>query len=166
MNFKISVSISETFQYRNTNKNQEEAYQEIVKIWELLQSENRELNLYFSMAFGNPYGEIWKWQDVEFWAKRFAEIGIKNILLSDILQSGGTITYLPADIAIHPNETSGANWDERYLRARGALFRRVFGIKGIGMLLLFFAKHSKTISKKLPLRQALKLTMIAFWDFV
>lgn len=90
----------------------------------------------------------------------------ENILLSDILQSGGTITYLPADIAIHPNETSGANWDERYLRARGALFRRVFGIKGIGMLLLFFAKHSKTISKKLPLRQALKLTMIAFWDFV
>ena len=76
-------SISETFQYRNTNKNQEEAYQEIVKIWELVQSENRELNLYFSMAFGNPYGEIWKWQDVEFWAKRFSEIGIKNILLSD-----------------------------------------------------------------------------------
>jgi hydroxymethylglutaryl-CoA lyase len=76
-------SISETFQYRNTNKNQEEAYQEIVKIWELLQSENRELNLYFSMAFGNPYGEIWKWEDVDFWAKRFSEIGIKNILLSD-----------------------------------------------------------------------------------
>ena len=76
-------SISETFQYRNTNKNQEEAYEEIVKIWELAQSENRELNLYFSMAFGNPYGEMWKWQDVEFWTKKFAEIGIKNILLSD-----------------------------------------------------------------------------------
>ena len=76
-------SISETFQYRNTNKNQEEAYEEIVKIWELAQSENRELNLYFSMAFGNPYGEMWKWQDVEFWTKKFAEIGIKNILFSD-----------------------------------------------------------------------------------
>ena len=76
-------SISETFQYRNTNKNQEEAYQEIVKIWELVQSENRELNLYFSMAFGNPYGEIWRWEEVDFWAKRFSEIGIKNILLSD-----------------------------------------------------------------------------------
>ena len=81
-------SICENFQYRNTNKNQEEAYQEIVKIWELVQSENRELNLYFSMAFGNPYGEIWKWQDVEFWAKRFAEIGIKNILLSDTTGTG------------------------------------------------------------------------------
>lgn len=76
-------SISETFQYRNTNKNQNEAYQEIEKIWELVQSENKELNLYFSMAFGNPYGEIWKWEEVEFWAKRFSEFGIKNILLSD-----------------------------------------------------------------------------------
>ena len=76
-------SISETFQYRNTNKNQEEAFEEVVRILEISKAENRELNLYFSMAFGNPYGEMWKWQDVEFWAKRFSEIGIKNILLSD-----------------------------------------------------------------------------------
>lgn len=76
-------SISETFQYRNTNKNQEEAFEEVVRILKNSKAENRELNLYFSMAFGNPYGEMWKWQDVEFWAKRFSEIGIKNILLSD-----------------------------------------------------------------------------------
>ena len=76
-------SISETFQYRNTNKNQEEAFEEVVRILKISKAENRELNLYFSMAFGNPYGEMWKWQDVEFWAKRFSEIGIKNILLSD-----------------------------------------------------------------------------------
>ncbi len=76
-------SISETFQYRNTNKNQEEAFLEVARILEISKAENRELNLYFSMAFGNPYGEMWKWQDVEFWAKRFAEIGVKNILLSD-----------------------------------------------------------------------------------
>ena len=76
-------SISETFQYRNTNKNQEEAFEEVVRILEISNAENREFNLYFSMAFGNPYGEMWKWQDVEFWAKRFSEIGIKNILLSD-----------------------------------------------------------------------------------
>jgi len=76
-------SISETFQYRNTNKNQEEAFEEVVRILKISKAENPELNLYFSMAFGNPYGEMWKWQDVEFWAKRFSEIGIKNILLSD-----------------------------------------------------------------------------------
>ncbi|WP_417427969.1 hydroxymethylglutaryl-CoA lyase [Halpernia sp.] len=76
-------SISETFQHRNTNKSQEEAFEDIKKILVLADSEKKELNIYFSMAFGNPYGEFWKWEDVDFWAKRFSEIGIKNILLSD-----------------------------------------------------------------------------------
>lgn len=81
-------SISETFQYRNTNKNQEEAFNDILKISELLKTDGRTLNIYFSMAFGNPYGEIWKLEDVDFWANRFNEIGIKNILLSDTTGTG------------------------------------------------------------------------------
>ena len=81
-------SISETFQHRNTNKSQEEAFSEIQKISEVLASDGRLLNVYFSMAFGNPYGEMWKWEDVDFWAKRFSEIGIKNVLLSDTTGTG------------------------------------------------------------------------------
>ena len=76
-------SISETFQHRNTNKSREEAFEQILKIVELCKKENKELNVYFSMAFGNPYGEFWKWEDVDFWAKRFSEISVKSILLSD-----------------------------------------------------------------------------------
>lgn len=76
-------SISETFQFRNTNKDQEEAFRQVQEILELTKSEGKTLNIYFSMAFGNPYGEMWKWEDVDFWAKRFNDIGIKNILLSD-----------------------------------------------------------------------------------
>lgn len=81
-------SISETFQHRNTNKNQEEAFRQILEIQKMCETENRQLNIYFSMAFGNPYGEIWKWENVDFWAKRFSEIGIKNILLSDTTGTG------------------------------------------------------------------------------
>ncbi|MBP7173550.1 MAG: hydroxymethylglutaryl-CoA lyase [Cloacibacterium sp.] len=76
-------SISETFQHRNTNKSREEAMDEVAKILELTQSENKELFLYFSMAFGNPYGELWRWQEVDEWANRFSEMGVKHILLSD-----------------------------------------------------------------------------------
>ena len=136
-------SISETFQYRNTNKNQEEAYQEIVKIWELVQSENRELNLYFSMAFGNPYGEIWKLQDVEFWAKRFAEIGIKNILLSDTTGTGNVerISQLFEKIPVQfPDIHFGAHfhnkYEDSYIKLKAAYDQgcRRFdsAIKGIG----------------------------------
>src|SRR5574343_498548 len=136
-------SISETFQYRNTNKNQEEAYEEIVKIWELLQSENRELNLYFSMAFGNPYGEIWKWQDVEFWAKRFAEIGIKNILLSDTTGTGNVerisqlFEKIPAQFPdIHFGAHFHNKYEDSYIKLKAAYDKgcRRFdsAIKGIG----------------------------------
>ena len=136
-------SISETFQYRNTNKNQEEAYQEIVKIWELVQSENRELNLYFSMAFGNPYGEIWKWQDVEFWAKRFAEIGIKNILLSDTTGTGNVerisqlFEKIPAQFPdIHFGAHFHNKYEDSYVKLKAAYDKgcRRFdsAIKGIG----------------------------------
>lgn len=76
-------SISETFQYRNTNKNQEEAFTQIQEISKMCADSGKTLNVYFSMAFGNPYGEMWKWEEVDTWAQRFQEIGIKNILLSD-----------------------------------------------------------------------------------
>ena len=35
------------------------------------------------MAFGNPYGEMWKWEDVDQWAQKFSDIEVKDILLSD-----------------------------------------------------------------------------------
>lgn len=76
-------SISETFQQRNTNKSREEAFSQIKEILEMTNSAGKALNLYFSMAFGNPYGERWHWEDVDFWAGRFNEIGVKKILLSD-----------------------------------------------------------------------------------
>lgn len=110
-------SISETFQYRNTNKNQEEAFNDILQISELLKTDGRTLNLYFSMAFGNPYGEMWKWEDVDFWAGRFHEIGIKNILLSDTTGTGNTeqIELLFEKIpSKYPEIHFGAHFHNRY----------------------------------------------------
>ena len=110
-------SISETFQYRNTNKNQEEAFRQIQEISTMTKSQGKHLHIYFSMAFGNPYGEIWKWEDVDFWAKRFSEIGISTIQLSD---TTGVAT--PESIALlfekipekFPNITFGAHFHNRY----------------------------------------------------
>lgn len=76
-------SISETFLNRNTNKGQEEAFSLIQEILQLCQSENKQLNVYFSMAFGNPYGELWSIDQLVFWSERFREIGVNHILLSD-----------------------------------------------------------------------------------
>lgn len=110
-------SISETFQYRNTNKTQEEAFLQIQDILKLTKDANRQFNVYFSMAFGNPYGERWKWEEVKDWAQRFSDIGIENILLSDTtgVATPETISLLfskiPSDFEhIH----FGAHFHNRY----------------------------------------------------
>lgn len=117
-------SISETFQYRNTNKNQEEAFSQIIEIQDIAQKENRVLNLYFSMAFGNPYGEVWKWQDVDYWAKRFSDAGVKTIMLSDTtgVATTETISLLFEKIPEkYPEIEFGAHFHNRYEESHSKL---------------------------------------------
>lgn len=78
-------SISETFQFRNTNKRQEEAFSQIIQILQDTQRAGKGLRVYLSMAFGNPYGELWKSEDIYFWVERLSEIGVQEILLSDTI---------------------------------------------------------------------------------
>ena len=110
-------SISETFQHRNTNKSREEAFTEVLHIRDLTKSKSKDLILYFSMAFGNPYGEMWKWQDVEEWAQRFSEAGIKTIMLSDTtgVSDTETIALLFSKIPqLFPDIEFGAHFHNRY----------------------------------------------------
>jgi hydroxymethylglutaryl-CoA lyase len=136
-------SISETFQHRNTNKSREDAFQDILKILELAQSQDKVLNIYFSMAFGNPYGENWSWQEVDHWAARFSEIGVKNILLSDTtgVATADIISELFEKIpSEYPHIDFGAHFHNRYedsyLKLKAAYDKgcRRFdsAIKGIG----------------------------------
>ncbi len=117
-------SISETFQYRNTNKKREEAFNEIAEIFELAKSQNKALNVYFSMAFGNPYGETWSLEEVGYWAQRFNEIGIRNILLSDTtgVATQDLITQIFKEIPPkYPEITFGAHFHNRYEDSHGKL---------------------------------------------
>lgn len=110
-------SVSETFQHRNTNKSREEAFQEITGILDVLATDGRTLNVYFSMAFGNPYGEQWSWEEVDHWASRFNDIGIKNILLSDTTGTGNIekIEQVFSQILPkYPEIEFGAHFHNRY----------------------------------------------------
>ncbi|WP_407500674.1 beta/alpha barrel domain-containing protein [Elizabethkingia anophelis] len=110
-------SISETFQHRNTNKSREEAFTEVQRIFDLTKSKNKDLILYFSMAFGNPYGEMWKWQDVEEWAQHFSDMGVKTVMLSDTtgVSDAETIALLFSKIPpLFPDIEFGAHFHNRY----------------------------------------------------
>jgi len=76
-------SISETFQLRNTNASIEESLQRVIKIADLCHKHQKELVLYISMGFGNPYGDIWNPDIVLYWIEKLAQFGINTFSLAD-----------------------------------------------------------------------------------
>ena len=78
-------SISETFQQRNANSSIAESLVRVEEIQELCVKNKKELVVYISMAFGNPYGDVWNSDIVINWTKKLSELGIKIIALSDTI---------------------------------------------------------------------------------
>ena len=76
-------SISPTFQLRNTNSIQQESLQRIDKIQELCIKNKKELVVYLSMAFGNPYNDIYNDELLLLWADEMVKRNIEIISLAD-----------------------------------------------------------------------------------
>ena len=76
-------SISEEFQQRNTNKSIKESVQLVEDIYELCEKHNKEMVIYISMGFGNPYGEEWNSEIVDHWVGVLHEIGLNSFSISD-----------------------------------------------------------------------------------
>ena len=81
-------SISEQFQLRNTNATLEESLIRVGDIKDIADSAGKELVLYLSMAFGNPYGELWHPDIAIHWARKLNDrFGVLTIALSDTIGS-------------------------------------------------------------------------------
>lgn len=93
-------SISETFQQRNANSSIAESLVRVEEIQNLCLKHNKELVVYISMAFGNPYGDIWNSDIVINWTKKLSDLGIKIIALSDTIgvSNPDNINYLFSNI--------------------------------------------------------------------
>lgn len=90
-------SISETFQLRNTNATIEESLHRVEEIQNLAVKNNRELVIYISMGFGNPYGDPWHPDIAIQWSERLhKDFDIKILALSDTVgvANPGIITQL------------------------------------------------------------------------
>src|SRR4030081_119917 len=57
-------SISETFLRKNQNQSPEEALEELEKIQKQADAAGLDVVVYISMAFGNPYGDLWNADEV------------------------------------------------------------------------------------------------------
>jgi len=79
------LSVSETFQQRNTNKSIHEALDTVREIQNICVSSNKELVTYISMGFGNPYGDPYTVELVGDFAETLASLGVRIISLADTI---------------------------------------------------------------------------------
>lgn len=136
-------SISETFQMRNTNATIAESLDRVKQIQDICEDNSKEMVVYISMGFGNPYGDEWNVDIVQHWVERLADLDIKIIQLSDTVgvAKPENIEYLFGNL-IPPNpdveigahfHTTPTTWMEKVEAAYDNGCRRFDGaIKGYG----------------------------------
>lgn len=136
-------SISETFQQRNTNASMDEALKRVEEIQNICTTKNKQLVLYISMGFGNPYGDQWSPELVLRWTEKMIDMEIRIISLADTvgIADPGVISLLfknliPAfpqiEFGAHFHTTPGT-WREKVEAAYANGCRRFDGaIKGYG----------------------------------
>ncbi len=136
-------SISENFQMRNTHKTIAESLVTLQEILEITNKANKEVVVYLSMGFGNPYGDPWNVEIVGDWTEKLSNMGVKTLSLSDTVGSStpDMIQYLFSHlIPKYPNIEFGAHlhttpdrWFEKIDAAYNAGCRRFDGaIQGFG----------------------------------
>jgi hydroxymethylglutaryl-CoA lyase len=81
------LSLSETFQQKNTHKSIDEAMRTVDAIQHLCIQRQKNLVVYLSMGFGNPYGESYSVSTVIEFVKQLDQLEITTISLSDTIGS-------------------------------------------------------------------------------
>lgn len=136
-------SISETFQQRNTNSSIKESVGRVEAIQKLCQQHNKELVIYLSMGFGNPYGDAYNEDILLHWADEMVKRGITILSLADTVGlatpeqiSFALQTLIPqypaVTIGVHLHATPD-NWKTKLEATINAGCRRIDGaLLGIG----------------------------------
>ena len=136
-------SVSETFQQRNTNSSIEQSLGRVEEIQNLCIKTGKELVVYISMGFGNPYGDLYDEDLVFEWVNKLVAMDIGIISLADTVgvatpqQVYDVTSYLVeslpgTEIGVHLHSTP-QNWEEKLEAAVKAGCKRFDGaLKGIG----------------------------------
>ena len=116
-------SISPTFQMRNANSTIEKSLESVKEIKSICDKNEKELVVYISMAFGNPYGDEYNEDIVLDWVKKMAEEGIGIVSLADTVgianasQVASTVNkvisqFPDLETGVHLHSTN-LNWQQK-----------------------------------------------------
>lgn len=136
-------SISENFQMRNTHKTIAESVALLSEIKNLTAKNGKEVVVYISMGFGNPYGDPWNEEVVGEWTEKLVNMDISIVSLSDTVGTSTpeTIAHLFRELVPkYPGVEFGAHlhthpktWFEKVDAAYNSGCRRFDGaIQGFG----------------------------------
>lgn len=136
-------SISPTFQLRNANCSMEESWLRVLDIQQLAVQNQKQLVVYLSMAFGNPYGDGYDAATITYWIQKLQDASIAIVSLADTVGlatkeevyavvEAAVVRFPDMQVGVHlhstPDNALGklqAAWDAGCTRFDGA-------IKGIG----------------------------------
>jgi len=136
-------SISPTFQLRNTNSTLEASLERVEEIQNLCIKNNKQLVIYISMGFGNPYGDVYNEDIVLQWVEKMVELDIRILSMADTvglanseqvrsIMSALIPRYPATEIGVHLHSTA-INWQSKVDAALEAGCIRFDGaLKGIG----------------------------------
>ena len=134
------LSVSATFQRRNTNQSTPEALADVAAIHELCERSGQTLVVYLSMGFGNPYGDAWSPEIVTDFTQKLAALGVRIVALSDTVGASTAPTIAPLFSALIPAfpaiefgahlHTTPTSWREKVAAAYEAGCRRFDGVIG------------------------------------
>lgn len=136
-------SVSETFQQRNTNSSIAESLIRVEGIQNICNKGNKQLVIYISMGFGNPYGDVYSEEIVFEWVNKIVDLGVKTVSLADTVgvaepdQVYSITKYLiellpQVEIGVHLHSRPD-NWKEKLEAAVHAGCKRFDGaLKGFG----------------------------------
>ena len=136
-------SISETFQQRNTNKSIADSLETVKFTLDECAKSEKEMVVYLSMGFGNPYGDEWSSAIVSQWVEKLVNLGVVHFSLSDTVgvstpESISSVfravnnSFAEAEFGAHFHTTPDA-WQEKIAAAYQNGCKRYDGaIKGYG----------------------------------
>jgi hydroxymethylglutaryl-CoA lyase len=136
-------SISPSFQKLNANSTMEQSLKTVEEIQLLCLQNQKEMVVYLSMGFGNPYGDAYSVELLFKWTKEMIDRGIKIISLADTVGLASSNQIKLALQKLHPLKSTTVigvhlhapknSWKEKVEAAIGEGCVRIDGaINGIG----------------------------------
>ena len=134
------LSVSETFQQRNTNKSITQALDDVARMQELCARTGQQQVVYLSMGFGNPYGDPWSPEVLGEFTQKLDVLGVRIVALSDTIGASVpeaiappfqelTAAFPHIEFGAHLHTTPGS-WHEKVQAAYEAGCRRFDGALG------------------------------------